>query len=104
MNVTEAQPLTRTAQGGWQNAFHLSSSSSGQFQLEGGYYILSASATWGGGSVTLQIVGPDGSTLISTALTLTANGQVGGYLPPGTYQITVTTSTAVYAVVQSVPI
>jgi hypothetical protein len=230
MNVTEAQPLIRSAQGGWQNAFNLGSASSGQFQLEGGYYVLTASGNWGtyststltmanlpaagdtvtvgghayrfelvgnlaqaydvtlpasgttaakivlalsnlaacingsgtagvnyytttanaevsatvtattltstaqavgtagnsyavstttagntwspatdqaggaAGSITVQMVGPDGSTLLSTALTLSANGQSLGWLPPGTYQITQTTNSGTYAIVQSVPI
>lgn len=104
MNVTEVQPQTRNAQGTLSNAFHLSASNSGLFQLIGGYYCLTASATWSSGTVTVQAVGPDGSTLINTALTLSANGQSLGYLPAGTYQITVATSTAVYASLQSVPI
>lgn len=56
------------------------------------------------GTIALQILGPDGSTLINTALTLSANGEVLGYLPAGTYQITQTTNSGTSASVQSVPI
>ena len=102
-NVGEVFPQARTAQGGLVNAFHLSAASSATFYINGGLYCLDAIATWSSGSVTVQRVGPDGSTLISTALTLTANGTIQGYLPPGTYQITVTTATAVYASLTSIP-
>jgi hypothetical protein len=102
-NIGEVFPQTRTSQGGLANAFNLGSASSAQFQITGGFYCLDAIATWGGGSVTVQRVGPDGSTLISTALTLSANGTIEGYLPPGTYQITVATATAVNASLVSIP-
>src|SRR5579872_4962394 len=75
------------------------SANSAQFQLTGGIYVLSAIATWGGGSVELQKLGPDGSTFLSfnTAVKLTANGMTAPvYVPPGQYQITVTTATGVY--------
>lgn len=104
MNVTEIQPQSRTAQGGLVNAFHLSGSNSAVFPLLGGYYCFSAVATWSSGTVTVQMVGPDGTTLINTALTLSANGQINGPLPAGSYQITVATATAVYASLQSIPI
>lgn len=103
MNITEAQPKTRNAFGIESNAFNLGSSSSAKFVLEGGGYCLTASATFGGGSVAIWMVGPDGSTLIATALSLSANGSIEGPLPAGTYQIVVTTATAVYASLQSIP-
>lgn len=76
------------------------------FYLKGGYYMLSAVATWGGGNVELKMLGPDGSTYLSapTALKLSANGMIAGYLPAGQYQLAVTTATAVYAAVSGVPI
>jgi len=104
VNITEVQPQVRTAQGGLVNSFHLSGSNSAQFTLLGGYYSLAAVATWSSGNVTVQMVGPDGSTLLNTGLTLLANGIINGPLAAGTYQITVTTATAVYASLQSVPI
>ena len=56
------------------------------FTLKGGYYLLSGVATWGGGNIELKILGPDAPTYLSlpTALKLTANGCIAGYLPPGT--------------------
>lgn len=63
----------------------------------GGRGIFSAVATWGGGSVTLQYLGPDGSTWIAAATALTANGLVAFELPPGQIRAAVATATAVYA-------
>lgn len=82
------------------------SASTAQFTLKGGYYMMAAVATWGGGNVELQMLGPDGSTYLSapTALKLTANGMIAGYLPQGQYRFTVTTATALYCSVTGVPI
>lgn len=86
----------------WSNI----SASQGPFYLKGGYYMLSGVATWGGGNIELQKLGPDGSTYLSlpTALKLTANGIIAGYLSPGQYKLTVTTATAVYAAIEGIPI
>jgi hypothetical protein len=82
------------------------SASTAQFELHGGYYLISGVATWGGGNIELQALGPDASTWLSlpTALKLTLNGTIAGYLPPGLYRFTVTTATAVYCSVAGVPI
>lgn len=83
------------------------SASTGAFTLKGGYYMVAAVATWSSGSVELQALGPNGSTWLSapTALKLTANGMIAGYLPPGQYQFTVTgVPTALYCSVAGVPI
>jgi hypothetical protein len=82
------------------------SASTAAFYLKGGYYMVAAVATWGGGNVELQGLGPDGSTWLSapTALKLTANGMIGGYLPPGQYRFAVTTATALSVNVSGVPI
>jgi hypothetical protein len=63
-------------------------------------------ATFGGGNVELQALGPDASTWLSapTALKLTTNGTIAGYLPPGQYRFAVTTATAVFASIAGVPI
>lgn len=76
------------------------------FYLKGGYYMVTAVATFGGGNVELQGLGPDGSTFLSapTPLKLTAAGMIAGYLPPGTYRFTITTATAVFCSVTGVPI
>ncbi len=76
------------------------------FVLHGGYYFVAGIATWGGGNIELKMLGPDGSTYLSlpTQLKLTANGCIAGYLPPGTYEVVVTTATGVYVSVAGVPI
>lgn len=79
---------------------------SGTFHLEGGYYMMAASGvTWGGGSVEVQMLGPDGTTFLSlpTAMSLTADGMIGAALPPGTYKFTVTAATGGNASVARVP-
>lgn len=76
------------------------------FKLNGGVYTMDAVATWGGGNVALKRLGPDGSTYLSldSALTLSANGTSGPVaLPPGDYQLDVTTATALYVSVVRTP-
>jgi hypothetical protein len=68
--------------------------------IAAGLYSLCALATWGGGSVQLQIIGPDGATPIDVGAALTANGFTTFDLPQGQYQIAVTTATGVYAALQ----
>lgn len=82
------------------------SATTAAFYLKGGYYMVAAVATWGGGNAELQSLGPDGTTWLSapTALKLTANGMIAGYLPPGQYRFAITTATAVYCNVAGVPI
>ena len=82
------------------------SASTSAFKLQGGYYVVAAVATFGGGSVELQALGPDQSTWLSlpTALKLTAAGMIAGYLPPGQYRFAITTATGVYCSVAGVPI
>lgn len=63
--------------------------------IMGGYYMLSAvCGAWNSASIEVQMLGPDGSTYLSlpTAFKLSANGTIYGYLPPGTYQWTVSGS------------
>jgi hypothetical protein len=73
------------------------------FVVKGGSYGLSVVATFGGGNVQLQLLGPDGSTWLSVGSAVTANGFASLTLPPGTYRIAITTATAVYAALTSVP-
>lgn len=82
------------------------SANTAAFTLKGGYYMVAAVATWGGGNAELQALGPDQSTWLSapTALKLSANGMIAGYLPPGQYRFTITTATAVYCSVAGVPV
>jgi hypothetical protein len=76
------------------------------FPLDGGYYMVAVVATFGGGNVELQVLGPDQSTWLSapTALKLSAAGTIAGYLPPGQYRFAIVTATAVYCSVAGVPI
>jgi hypothetical protein len=73
------------------------------FYLLGGRYAFSVSATFGGGSVTLNQLQNDGSTLIPAAVAITAAGSEVVDLPPGTYQVTIVTATAVVGAVVRVP-
>lgn len=63
----------------------------------GGRGVFSAVGTFGGGSVTLQYLGPDGATWITAATALTAAGLVAFELPPGQIRAAVVTATGVYA-------
>jgi hypothetical protein len=69
--------------------------------LKGGTYSFMATATFGGGSVKLQVLLPDGTTWVDVAGgSLTAAGATAGLaLPPGSYRANITTATAVYAYV-----
>jgi hypothetical protein len=82
------------------------SATTAAFTLKGGYYMVAVVATFGGGNVELQALGPDQSTWLSapTALKLSAAGMISGYLPPGEYRFTITTATAVYCSVAAVPV
>lgn len=73
------------------------SATSSSVQWGGGRGVFCATATWGGGSVTLQYLGPDGSTWLTAATALTANGLIAFELPPGQIRAAVATATAVYA-------
>jgi hypothetical protein len=74
------------------------------FPLKGGCFCLDAVATWGGGSLTLQRLGPDATTYLTAATALTANGTSGAIaLPPGTYRLAIATATAVYASLARIP-
>ena len=66
-------------------------------QWSGGRGVFSVAATFGGGSVTLQYLGPDGSTWLTGATALTAAGLVAFELPPGQIRAAVVTATGVYA-------
>lgn len=75
----------------------------------GGRGFFSAVATFGVGSVTLQYLGPDGTTWLvaqqpdATDATLTAAGGVLFELPPGKIRAAVVTATAVYARADRIP-
>jgi hypothetical protein len=78
-------------------------SASQTFKLNGGSFGLTVHATWGGGSVDLKRLAADGTTYISVlSAALTADAYQAVNIPPGNYQLTVTTATAVYADITSV--
>ena len=76
-------------------AFKNISATPASFVLRGGNYGLTCHATWGGGSVALQRLSPDGSTYVTVLTALTADGYGNANLPSGTYQLLVTTATGV---------
>lgn len=76
------------------------------FSLEGGAYVVDAVATWGGGSVALQRMGPNGTTWLSlgSSAALTADSVTDTLaLPPGLYRLNAATASAIYATISRVP-
>lgn len=68
--------------------------------------VLSVVGTFGGATLQLQMLGPDGSTWINVATaSFTANGAIVVELPPSRLRMTVTggTPSALFASIQSVP-
>lgn len=59
----------------------------------GGAGVLVGVGTFNGATITLQYLGPDGVTWISTTFTLTANGLVAFTLPQGKIQVVVSVAT-----------
>lgn len=72
----------------------------------GGPSLFMATATFGGGTVKLQVLLPDGSTWVDVAGgSLTAAGTSAVlWLPPGSYRVNVATATGVYAYLASAPV
>lgn len=66
-------------------------------QWGGGKGLFTAVATWGGGNVQLQYMGPDGATWLNVGAAVTANGIQNFELAPGLIRAAVTTATAAYA-------
>jgi hypothetical protein len=66
------------------------------FTLPGGLYGLTVMGT-GFGTVTLQRLAPDASTYITCLTAFAANGYASAQLPTGKYQLTIASTTAVYA-------
>lgn len=63
----------------------------------GGKGMFSAVATWGGGNVQLQYMGPDEATWLNVGAAISANGYALFELPPGRIRAVVTTATGCYA-------
>lgn len=79
------------------------SATTAAFNWRGGKGSLIVHATWGGGTVKLQMLAADNTTWIDvgTDTTLTADGGGNFELPAGQLRVNVATATAVYAVVAS---
>jgi len=73
------------------------------FGLRGGLYGVLMVATWGGGSVTLEGLAPDGTTWVTVLTAFTANAYATVSLPPGQYRLNLATATALYAAVARIP-
>jgi hypothetical protein len=72
------------------------SATQGPFTLLGGRYAIGVAATWGGGTVEVDLFLPDNSTLVDVmSAPFAANGTALVDLPPGKYQVTITTATSV---------
>lgn len=71
--------------------------------IAGGHYAFMAEATFGGGSVKLQIKLPQGTYFDVASGSLSAAGYANFFLPPGTYRAVATTATAVYARLARIP-
>lgn len=84
------------------NAFSNISATPAAFKLRGGNYGVTVTATWGGGSVTLQRLAADGGTYVTVLTAFTADGYASANLPSGTYRLSVLTATAIYVDVVSV--
>lgn len=69
----------------------------------GGRGVFMAEATWGGGTVKLQMQTPNGTFVDVASASLTANGTVAFDAPPGQIKAHVATATAVYAYAAVVP-
>jgi hypothetical protein len=63
-----------------------------QVNWPGGIGVFAVVGTWNGATVTLQFLGPDGTTLMTagTGTTFTANGAGVFYLPKATIKATIT--------------
>jgi hypothetical protein len=84
------------------NAFANISATPAAFKLRGGQYGVTVTATFGGGSVTLQRLSNDGITYVTCLTAFTAAGYASVNLPSGTYRLLVATATAIYADVVSI--
>ena len=73
------------------------------FTLNGGEYVFTVTATFGGGSVGVEVLGGNGSSWLLVATALTAAGFATYKLPPGQYRVVIATATAVYASLVRVP-
>ncbi|MGH3514686.1 MAG: hypothetical protein ACRDRB_20795 [Pseudonocardiaceae bacterium] len=74
-----------------------------KFTLLGGRYAVGSAATWGGGNVAFNILMPDGTTYIAFLTAFTADSIAVVDLPPGSYEIVITTATSVQGFLVRIP-
>ncbi len=72
-------------------------------QWPGGRGLFAAKGTWGGGSVALHFLLPDGVTFALAVTALSADGGIIFELPPCQIKAVVATATAVYATAARIP-
>ncbi len=73
------------------------------FSIYGGVYDFAVIGS-NFGTVTLSVLGPDGTTYITAATAISANGRSGAIaLAPGQYRIAISSATAVYATLTRIP-
>ena len=73
------------------------------FTLIGGRYAITINGTFGT-SITLKRKSIDGSTYVTVVTAFTANGFAITDLPGGTYQLTVSSVTGIYAEIESIAV
>jgi hypothetical protein len=78
------------------------SADSAAFNLEAGNYGVTITATFGGGTVTLQRLAADATTYVTCLTAFTAAGYATVLLPSGTYKFDVVTATGVYVDITSI--
>ena len=78
------------------------SATTAAFTLPAGNYGVTVTATFGGGSVTLQRLAADASTYVTCLTALTTAGYATVLLPSGTYRFAIATATAVYVDIASI--
>ena len=83
-------------------AFSNISATTAAFKLTGGRYSFIGTATFGGGTVKLQVLANDATTWIDVS-SQTAAFAVTVDLAPNQYRIAIATATAVFVVVGRVP-
>lgn len=87
------------------NIFQAASANTAAFTLMGGVYSVAVIATWNStGTVTLQQLGPDGTTWMTALTAISADGIAAPVaLPPGQYRLAIATATGVYATIARIP-
>lgn len=85
-------------------SFQNISATPARFTLSGGRYQLAVVAiAFRKKKVAVRQLGPNGVTMLPASGNLAANGLVVFDVPPGIYELTITTATNVYACVTRIP-